>query len=41
MFDVKDKALQKYAPANDDRNMADFNPDKVAMVGFHEEQFTT
>jgi hypothetical protein len=41
MFDVKDKALQKYAPTNNDRNMAGFNPDKVAMVGFQEEWFTT
>jgi hypothetical protein len=41
MFDVKDKALQKYAPANYDRNMAGFNPDKVTVVGFHEERFTT
>jgi hypothetical protein len=38
---VKDEALEKDTPANNDRNMAGLNPDKVAVVGFHEERFTT
>ena len=39
--DLKDEALQEYAPADNDGDLARLDPDEVAMVCFEDKRFAT
>ena len=38
MADFEDVALEKNSPANHDRNLAGFHPNKVSVVSFDDER---